>query len=114
MTEQTPGRIDLRAIERADSAQADRVIAAAMARIAASPGQQPRDMVVDWVERFTRPALIAAAMLAAVAIGTLALTDGRGDEPPPQVAALADWIESQHVPTNGELLMTFQGYGGQR
>lgn len=110
MTEQTPGRIDLRAIEHADSAQADRVIAAALARIAASPGQQPRDVVVDWVERFTRPALIAAAMLAAVAIGTLALTDRRSD-PAPQVAALATWVESQHVPTNGELLLTFQGYG---
>ena len=110
MTDRTPGRIDLRAIERADSAQADRVIAAAMARIAASPGQQSRDVVVEWAERFTRPALIAAAVLAAVAVGTLALTDGRR-EPAPQVATLATWVESEHVPTNGELLLTFQGYG---
>jgi negative regulator of sigma E activity len=104
----------LRAIDSADAQQADRVIAAAMSRISASPDQYPRDTVVALAERFTRPALVAAAVLAAVAIGTVAFTNARRerDSSPEasQVATLASWAESQHVPTNGELLLAFQGY----
>jgi hypothetical protein len=109
-------RIDLRAIDSADSGQADRVIAAAMSRISSSPPpeQYPRDTVVALAERFTRPALLAAAVLAAVAIGTVAFTNARHerDSSPltSQVATLASWAQSQHVPTNGELLLAFQGY----
>lgn len=112
MTEQTPppGRIDLRALDDADAGRADRVLAAAMSRIAASPDRPPRDVIGEVVNRFTRPALVAAAVLAAMAIGTLTLTD-RGAEPPGNETLLANWVESQHVPTNAELLLAFQGYG---
>jgi hypothetical protein len=120
MTEQSPtppgssGRIDLRAIDSADARQADRVIAAAMSRIATSPEQYPGDTLVALAERFTRPALVAAALLAAVAIGTVAYSDAprERDSSPlaSQVATLTSWAESQHVPTNGELLLAFQGY----
>jgi hypothetical protein len=110
MTEQKPGRIDLRALEDGDTDRAARVIAAAMCDIAASPEQSPRDVVTDVVSRFTRPALVAAAVLAAMAVGTLVLTDRSGD-PPAGETMLASWVESQHVPTNAELLLAFQGYG---
>lgn len=112
MTEQppTPRRIDLRALNSADVVQADRVIAAAMSRISVSRVQYPRDAVAEMVARFTRPALVAAAILAAVALGTVAVTDGRRESDSPQVAMLANWAEAQHVPTNGELLLAFQGY----
>jgi hypothetical protein len=114
MTEKDPGRIDLRVIDDADAERADRVIAESLARIAATPQQEPYDPILIWTERYTRPALAAAAVLAAIAIGTLALTEGRGDAPPLEVSALASWAESQHVPTNGELLLAFQGYEDRR
>ena len=102
-------RIDLRAIDNADPGREDRVIAATMSRIAESPQQYPRDLLLEWTERFTRPALVAAAVLAAIALGTVTLTRSHESQAP-QVVALASWVETQHVPTNGELLLAFQGY----
>jgi hypothetical protein len=104
-----PGRIDLRAIdEAADPQQADRVIAAAMSRVAAqreAPGDVLASLVVYW-----RPLLAVAAVLLLAATGTLVLTRGRTQTDQP-VSVVASWAESSHVPTNGELLAAFQGYG---
>jgi hypothetical protein len=103
-----PGRIDLRAIdEPSDSAQADRVIAAALAR-AAGESAAPSD-VLSSIETLTRPLLALAATLLVTAFGTLLLTRGRAIAEPATV--VANWAEQSHVPTNGELLATFQGYG---
>jgi hypothetical protein len=112
MTDQTPppGRIDLRTLDDAHAGRADRVIRAAMSRIATSPEQAPRDAVAEVASRFTRPAIVAAAVLAAIAIGTLALTHRASASPAPETL-LASWVESQHVPTNAELLQAFEGYG---
>ena len=106
------GRIDLRAIDGADAGQANRVIAGAMARIATAPAQEPRDVVGEFAERFSRPALAAAAVLAALAAGTVVASNRTApDAPDTPVATLASWAGSAHVPTNAELLLTFEGYG---
>lgn len=103
-----PGRIDLRAIdEPADPLQAERVVGAAMARMAAR-GPAHSDVFAS-IGAYSRLMLAAAAVLCAIATSTVILTSRRAAAQP--LALLASWAESQHVPTNGELLVTFQGYG---
>ncbi len=110
MTEHSrePGRIDLRAIDTpADPFQADRVIAAAMSRMAADG--ESRGDVLGSIAIYSRPLLAAAAALLVIATGTLITTQGPSQTE--QAAnVLATWTESSHVPTNGELLAAFQGY----
>jgi hypothetical protein len=54
--------------------------------------------------------LTAATVVMAVGFGALAIvTDTPRLGGPADL--LAQWIEAEHVPTNGELLFTFQGYG---
>lgn len=107
-TSREPGRIDLRAIdEPADPARAERVIAAAMSRITAdrnSGGDALATIVI-----YARPLLAAAAALVVIATGTLMVTQRPAPEYQP-ASVLASWAESNHVPTNGELLAVFQGY----
>ena len=112
MTDDQRGRVDLRAIDDGDATRMERTISGALARIAAHP--VPRDTIADVLARHGRPLGLAAASIAAVAIG-IVLARRNGDtvatgttaEP---VAAVAAWAEALHVPTNGELLVTFQGY----
>jgi hypothetical protein len=103
-----PGRIDLRPIdEPADPVQAERVIAAAMSRVAAH--RNSRGDVLTTIVIYARPLLAAAAALVVIATGTLMVTQRPTQEDQP-VSVLASWAESNHVPTNGELLAVFQGY----
>jgi len=103
-----PGRIDLRAIdEPADPARAERVIAAAVSRIAAD--RNPRGDVLATIAIYARPLLAAAAALVVIATGTLIVTQ-RPTQQDQASSVLASWAESNHVPTNGELLAVFQGY----
>ena len=103
-----PGRFDLRAIdEPADPARAERVIAAAMARIAAD--RNPGGDALGTIVIYARPLLAAAAALVVIATGTLIVTQRPAQDVQP-AGVLASWAESNHVPTNGELLALFQGY----
>jgi hypothetical protein len=104
-------RIDLRAVAPS-SAQADRVIGATMSRVRKTP-QLPSDTLANLAEPFIRPALISAALLAAAAACTIVLIEPR-ERFEQSFSPLADWIESQHVPSNSELLLAFQGYGEER
>ncbi|MBA3341307.1 MAG: hypothetical protein H0T48_05680 [Gemmatimonadaceae bacterium] len=105
-----PGRIDLRAIdEPEDALQADRIIAAALARSRGGPNQ-PRLDALESLSGYLRPMLAIAASLLIVATGTV-IALGPPEPSSQPVAILAEWTESQHVPTNGELLVAFQGYG---
>ena len=104
------GRIDLRAIDDSDGAHADRVVAAVMTRIRHAPAQTPRDLLLEFTQRVTRPALAAAAVLVAAAAGTVVVTGVDRASSAPPVATLASWADARHVPTNGELLLAFQGY----
>jgi hypothetical protein len=102
-----PGRIDLRAIDTpADPLQSGRVIAAVLARMAA---EDDATDVLGSVVVYSRPLLAAAAVLLMIAAGTLFLTRGR-TQTDQRANMLAAWAQSSHVPTNGELLATFQGY----
>jgi len=103
-----PGRVDLRAIdEPADPARAERVIAAAMSRVAATRNSG-RDVFAT-IAVYARPLLAVAAALVVIATGTLMVTQ-RPVRDVQVAGVLASWAESNHVPTNGELLAVFQGY----
>jgi len=103
-----PGRIDLRAIdELADPARAERVIVAAMAHVAAN--RNSRSDVFASIAICARPLLAAAAALVVIATGTLMVTQRPAQDVQP-VGVVVSWAESNHVPTNGELLAVFQGY----
>ena len=103
-----PGRIDLRAIdEPADPARAERVIAAAMSRVAAD--RSAHGDALSTIVIYARPLLAAAAALVVIATGTLMVTQRPSQEDQP-ASVLASWAASNHVPTNGELLAVFQGY----
>jgi hypothetical protein len=101
------GRLDLRALAAEhDPARVDAVIGAVMSRIETT--RQPRDDLAS-MRRYQRVLLAAAAVLAAVATAAVVAAPRRS-----QVAAptdvIASWTETQHVPTNGELLAAYQGY----
>jgi hypothetical protein len=105
-----PGRIDLRAIEEASRPpDADRVISGALARSAEFLGK-PQPHVFAALEAYSRPLFAAAAILLMIATGSLAITSGRSGDVEPETV-LAEWAQANHVPTNAELLVAFQGYG---
>lgn len=103
-----PGRIDLRVIDDpADPLQAERVIAAAMSRMSVT--RESNGDVLATIVAYSRPLLAAAAAILLIAAGTLAVTQRRMQDDQPE-SVLATWAEASHVPSNGELLATFQGY----
>jgi hypothetical protein len=83
------------------------VIAAAMSRIAAD--RNSRVDALTTIVIYARPLLAAAAAIVVIATGALMVTQRPAQEDQP-VSVLASWAESNHVPTNGELLAVFQGY----
>jgi hypothetical protein len=98
-------RIDLRALDAAARpGEADRVVGAVRARIAGAG-----DHGLGELDRLLRPALLAAALLVALALGVLSAT-ARGTAAPDPELVLVAWAEAQHVPSNAELLAAFQGY----
>jgi hypothetical protein len=103
-----PGRADLRAFDSSGefAEVADRIIAPAIARFVATR----RTGFASTLRGLAAPMLAAAAVVMAIGIGALAIVT---DAPRPGVPAelLAQWMEAEHVPTNGELLFAFQGYG---
>jgi hypothetical protein len=104
----TPGRADLRALDGSGdfSDVADRIVSPALARFVATR----RTGFASTLRGLAVPMLAAAAVVMAVGFGALAtVTDAPRLGGPPDL--LAQWIEADHVPTNGELLFTFQGYG---
>lgn len=113
MTDEVPrlGRVDLRAISDDPAfANVDRVMAGVLGpdRLRElSPGRFRHDVFYA-LRRRARPLAAAAALLIAASLTTLALVPGSAVSPAEQT--LATWVESRHVPTNGELLSTFEGY----
>jgi hypothetical protein len=109
MTERDDDRIDLTVLRGEDSAQADAVVQAAMMRIKArAPSPEPllADLAGWW-----RPGLAAAVLL--LALGLVLARQRTASESGVQAsveARVLDWAESGYVPSNGELLATFQGF----
>ena len=98
------GRLDLRALDAADiPARNDAVIAAVLARVDA------RSANIALLLRTQRRMLAVAAVRAAIAVATVAHTPNRTNAAPAN-DPIAQWAQSGHVPTNGELLAAYQGY----
>ena len=112
MTEprERPGRVDLRALEPS-AEQAERVVAAVMTRLASRPQRPPvPEDVLALVGKGPAPAWIAVAAALLIA-ASAALISRTAPRPAPLDSVVALWARQQHVPTNGELLVAFQGYG---
>lgn len=105
MTEQDDdARIDLSAIDPFEAGLEDRVVSAAMLRVRAAPRSAMDDLARLW-----RPGLAAAAVFTALAIGTLLTRNNEVANESPE-ADVMQWVASEHVPSNGELLVAFNGY----
>jgi hypothetical protein len=104
-----PGRVDLRPIEEGLRHDVDRIIGNAI-RTGAMRRTRSRSGLFGELHAFARPLIAAAAVILILAATTLALADARLAPAPPDVV-LADWARTNHVPTNGELLFAFEGYG---
>jgi hypothetical protein len=102
-------RLDLSALAP-DAAETERIVGGIVARLASRPQSTalPANDVLTIVGRSLPPAWIAAA--AALAIAGSAAVVSRDSGEPASVDVVAMWAEQQHVPTNGELLLAFQGY----
>ena len=107
---QEPGRVDFRAISGdPEFADVDRVMAAVWRRHSAERAPL-RPTVVTTIVAHSRTLVAAAAILIAIATLTISLPQRDGLTVAPE-AALASWAQTNHVPTNAELLLAFRGYG---
>lgn len=107
-----PARMDLGPLAP-DAADSERIIGSVMARLASRPQRTPAPVsdVLEIVGKLLPTRWIAAAALLAMVGSSLAITATRARPASPSADALiASWAERQHVPTNGELLLAFQGY----
>jgi hypothetical protein len=103
-----PGRADLRVIDPSgDFADvAERLVSPALARFVATR----QSGFASTLRGFAVPMLAAAALVMAVGFGALVIVT-HGPRPADPADLLTEWIDAEHVPTNRELLITFQGYG---
>jgi hypothetical protein len=114
VTDESLARIDLESLADLGSAeQADRVIGAVLARVAAQQSRARLD-VLSRVALLARPAIAVAALILVTA--TMAMHFGvRPTAVSPASAsanvALTRWIEHGRAPSNAELVAVFEGYG---
>lgn len=102
-TQSDEGRLDLRALDAApDGASEDRIVAATLARL------RPRDDAALPFLAWRRYAALVAAVLAAIALVSLLASRPRGGGSGEY--QLAYWLQTGHVPSNGELLAVYHGY----
>lgn len=105
MTEQDDdARIDLSAIAPLEAGLEDRVVNAAMLRVRAAPRGAMDDLARLW-----RPGLAAAAVFTGLAIGSLLIRNTAVATESPETDVM-QWVATEHVPSNGELLVAFSGY----
>ena len=105
-----PQRTDLSALTP-DDATRERIMVAALARARQTPQLIP-DGVDVFVRRALRPALVVASALMAAAACAVLFIRSEADTPAAvPVSAVTAWVDDSHVPTNGELLAAFRGYG---
>jgi hypothetical protein len=103
------GRIDLRVVdEPSDSGQADRIISSVLAHVAGHDLLASVDLLTR-LGRLVRPAIAVAAVVFLCATAIVRWMDERTTGAP--VGSLSAWTEAGRVPTNGELLAAFKGYG---
>ena len=103
-----PGRIDLRALdEHMNSGRVGGIIGVAIER-AGVRRRVPTDEL-SRIATIARPVLAAAALVMLAAATVIRLTARASAGPP--LGSLASWVDEQRVPTNGEVLAAFGGYG---
>jgi hypothetical protein len=96
-------RLDLRSLDAADDpGQTDALVRSVMAEVA----RRPRTDDVRELRRYRAVLLAAALVLAAVALASTRGRNARGQG----ADVIAEWARDGHVPTNGELLASYQGY----
>lgn len=103
-------RLDLRPLAPTD-AERERVIGDVMARLASRPRFPDRTGLVEAVGELLPPmwAVAATALLAAGSMLAVARYRHVGNDAT-LYSTVASWTAAEHVPTNAELLLTFQGY----
>ncbi len=107
---QEPGRVDFRSLSGDPQfARVDRVMAEVLSRHENARAALP-PTVLAMIAAHSRTLFAAAAILIAIATMTLTLPP-RAERSVAPEAALASWTQTQHVPTNAELLIAFRGYG---
>ena len=111
----TPPRFDLRPLAP-DAIESERIVSGVMARLASYPQQaraRPDVLEIIGGSFASRPVWIAAAAAIVAIAGVAMLTVTPNDSAPAGSVStlIATWADRQHVPTNGELLYAFQGYG---
>jgi hypothetical protein len=108
MTDRDDERINLSALGGPDPLQENSVVRGAMLRIRAAPAREP---LLATLAAWWRPGLAAAILVFALGM-LLARQRSRPAETETELveARLIDWAFAGHVPSNGELLATFQGY----
>ena len=108
MTDGDDERIDLSALGGPDPLQADSVVRGAMLRIRAAPAREP---LLATLAAWWRPGLAAAVLVFVLGMFLARQRSGPAETETELVEArLIDWALAGHVPSNGELLATFQGY----
>jgi hypothetical protein len=108
MIDRDDERIDFTALGGPDPLQEESVVREAMLRIRAAPEREP---LLEALAVWWRPGLAAAVLLFALGM-VLARQRSSPAETVPELveSRLIDWALAGHVPSNGELLATFQGY----
>ena len=101
-------RLDLRALDAIPATvRIDAIVTEVMARIEA--GRAMRSDMVARLLRVRRWTAAAAAALAVITTATVVSSPRRSSDSA-DAEMIARWADERHVPTNGELLATYQGY----
>lgn len=107
-----PGRVDFRALtDDPQFANVERVMTGVRARFGTPAARRSlrRPSALGALVAHARPLAAAAAILIALSLAAVTHSATRSVASPQQT--LATWVQANHVPTNGELLSTFGGYG---
>jgi hypothetical protein len=108
MTDGDDERIDLSALGGPDPLQEESVVRGAMRRIWAAPAREP---LLATLAAWWGPGLAAAVLVFALGMFLAQHRSSPAETGSELVEArLIDWALAGHVPSNGELLATFQGY----
>ena len=115
MTERTPEdqpRLDLRSLDVVpDPVRIDAIVGAVMHRVRSDEAEHERrheDLAA--LRRARRYLLAAAAVFAFIATASVLTSSRRTNDFGQGADVVARWAEALHVPTNGELLVIYQGY----
>ena len=108
MNDRDDERIDFTALYGPDPLQEESVVRGAMLRIRAVPAPEP---LLAALAAWWRPGLAAAVLMFALGMFLALQRSSPGESGTELVEGrLIDWALAGHVPSNGELLATFQGY----